>query len=45
MGPRADILIDSFAGFRGVAQVNQSAGDLNVMGNYVGVSLTTLTPP
>ncbi len=44
-GRRADILTDSFVGFRGVAQVNQSAGDLNVMGNYVGVSLTTLTLP
>ncbi len=44
-GPRADILTDSFVGFRGIAQVNQSAGDLNVMGNYVGVSLTTLTLP
>jgi hypothetical protein len=44
-GPRAEILTDSFAGFRGIAQVNQSAGDLNVMGNSVGLSLTVLTLP
>jgi hypothetical protein len=44
-GPRAEILTDSFAGFRGIAQVNQSAGDLNVMGNFVGFSLTVLTLP
>ncbi len=44
-GPRADILTDSFAGFRGIAQVNQSAGDLNHMGNFVGLSLTVLTLP
>jgi len=44
-GPRANILTDSFAGFRGIAQVNQSAGDLNVLGNFVGLSLTVLTLP
>lgn len=35
---RADIITDSFTGFRGIAQVNQSSGDLNILGNSVGFS-------
>ncbi len=44
-GPRADIITDSFAGFRGIAQVNQSAGDLNSLRNVFGFSLTVVTLP
>ncbi|HET7853560.1 MAG TPA: hypothetical protein VFM04_03790, partial [Candidatus Methylomirabilis sp.] len=42
---RADIITDSFAGFRGIAQVNQSSGDLNILGNTVGVSFTRINAP
>jgi hypothetical protein len=44
-GPRADIITDSFGGFRGIAQVNQSSGDLNITGNFFGLSLSVLTLP
>jgi hypothetical protein len=44
-GPRADIITNSFDGFRGVAQVNQSSGDLNITGNFFGLSLSVLTLP
>lgn len=37
-GSRADVIENSFANFRGIAQVNQSSGDLNSVGNVVGVS-------
>jgi len=37
-GSRADIISDSFLNFRGIAQVIQSSGDLNVVGNYLAVS-------
>jgi hypothetical protein len=42
---RADIITDSFAGFRGIAQVNQSSGDLNVVGNSVGFSFVRTNVP
>ncbi len=42
---RADIITDSFTGFRGIAQVNQSSGDLNILGNTVGVSFTRINAP
>ncbi len=44
-GPRTDVIIDSFTGFRGIAQVNQSAGDLNVVRNFLGLSLTVMSVP
>lgn len=44
-GPRAEIITDAFSGFRGIAQVNQSSGDLNIMGNSVGLSVRVLTLP
>jgi len=39
-GTRSDIILDSFAGFRGIGQVNQSSGDLNVVRNSLGLSLS-----
>ena len=44
-GRRAEIITDSFRGFRGIAQVSQSAGDLNTLGNFVGLSLTVVDVP
>jgi hypothetical protein len=44
-GHRSDIITDSFAGFRGIAQVNQSSGDLNIVGNAVGFSFTRTNVP
>lgn len=41
-GNRADIITDSFTGFRGIAQVSQSAGDSNTMGNTLGLSFTVV---
>jgi hypothetical protein len=38
-GPRSDVIIGSFAGFRGLAQVSQSAGDLNQISNTMNVSV------
>lgn len=37
-GPKADVITGSFAGFRGLAQVSQSAGDLNQISNTMNVS-------
>ncbi len=37
-GSRADVIENSFANFRGIAQVNQSSGDVNSVGNVLGVS-------
>jgi len=42
---RSDIITDSFTGFRGIAQVNQSSGDLNVLGNSVGFSFMRVNVP
>ncbi len=42
---RADIITDSFTGFRGIAQVNQSSGDLNMLGNTVGFFFTRINAP
>ena len=44
-GNRSDIITDSFTGFRGIAQVNQSSGDLNIVGNSVGFSFTRINVP
>ena len=44
-GNRSDIITDSFTGFRGIAQVNQSSGDLNVLGNTLGFSFTRINVP
>ena len=38
-GPRSDVIVGSFAGFRGLAQVSQSAGDLNQISNTMNVSV------
>ncbi len=38
-GPRTDVVVDSFGGFRGIAQINQSAGDLNIVRNVFGLSV------
>jgi hypothetical protein len=38
MGTRTDAITDSFLNFRGIAQVTQSSGDLNAVGNYLGIS-------
>jgi hypothetical protein len=37
-GPKSDVIVGSFAGFRGLAQVSQSAGDLNSISNTMNVS-------
>lgn len=42
---RADIITDSFTDFRGIAQVSQSSGDLNMLGNTVGFSFTRINAP
>jgi len=38
-GPKSDAIVGSFAGFRGLAQVSQSAGDLNQISNTMNVSV------
>lgn len=38
-GPKSDVIVGSFAGFRGLAQVSQSAGDLNQVSNTMNVSV------
>ena len=43
--PRSDVLVNSFGGFTGVAQVNQSSGDLNRIGNVLGVSISVVNIP
>lgn len=44
-GPEAshtDSITGSFAGFRGIAQISQTSGDLNNVGNFLGISLQVL---
>jgi hypothetical protein len=41
-GPRADILVDNFAGFKGFAQVNQGSGNLNFLTNSISLSVSTI---
>ncbi len=41
-GPRADVIENSFANFRGIAQVNQSSGDVNSVGNVMGISFQVI---
>ena len=43
--PRSDTLVNSFGGFTGIAQVNQSSGDLNRIGNVLGVSVSVVNIP
>ncbi len=43
--PRIDTLTDSFGGFVGMAQVSQSAGDLNVVHNVMSISAISVTVP
>jgi hypothetical protein len=42
LGPRTDAITGAFRDFRGIAQVSQSAGDLNAVSNFLGVSLTVM---
>ena len=42
-GSREDIIRDSFVGSHGIFQINQSAGDLNVLGNALGFSFREIT--
>lgn len=35
---RTETIVDSFTNFRGIAQVTQSSGDVNSIGNYLGIS-------
>jgi hypothetical protein len=44
-GHRSDYITDSFTGFRGIAQVNQSSGDLNIVGNSLGFSFIRVNVP
>jgi hypothetical protein len=44
-GSRADVITDALAGFRGIAQMSQSSGDLNAMGNRIGLSFTVVNGP
>ncbi len=43
--PRSAVLYNSFHGFVGIAQVNQSPGDLNRIANLLGVSLSVVNVP
>jgi hypothetical protein len=42
-GPKSDVIVGSFAGFRGLAQVSQSAGDLNSVSNKMNISFSAMT--
>ncbi len=44
-GTRTDTVSNSFANFNGVAQVSQSAGDLNMITNRIGISFTSQVGP
>jgi hypothetical protein len=44
-GPRADTMAGAFQDFRGVVQVAQSAGDLNLVGNTLAISIVAVTLP
>jgi hypothetical protein len=39
IGPRSDRLTDSFDGFKGIAQVSQSSGDLNIIRSSLVISV------
>jgi hypothetical protein len=39
IGSRSDSLTDSFGGFKGIAQVSQSSGDLNILRNALQISV------
>jgi len=43
--PRSETIMDSFANFRGIAQVSQSAGNENNISNVIGVSVNVMGPP
>lgn len=42
--PRHEALTDSFTDFRGIAQVSQSAGDLNQISNRAAIAVTRVSP-
>jgi len=42
-GPRQDIIRDSFDDTHGIVQVSQSAGDLNLQANTLGISFREIT--
>jgi hypothetical protein len=44
-GPRTNTLANSFNGFSGIAQINQTTGDMNRVTQVVGVSITTPAAP
>jgi len=44
-GDRTDTLSNSFANFQGIAQVSQSAGDLNQIANRIAISVTMVSVP
>ena len=44
-GSRSDTISNSFANFTGIAQVTQSSGDLNMIGNHIGISITSQVGP
>lgn len=44
-GTRSDTISNSFANFTGIAQVTQSSGDLNMIGNHIGISITSQVGP
>ena len=44
-GPRSDTIAGGFQGFRGVAQITQAAGDLNVVNNMLAVSVVAVALP
>jgi hypothetical protein len=43
-GPRELVVANSFTDFSGVAQVNQSTGDMNRVSNVVGLSIVQVMP-
>ncbi len=43
--PRSDVLVNSFYGFAGYAQVNQSSGDFNRIASVLGVSISVVNVP
>ena len=42
--PRSETIVDSFANFRGIAQVSQSAGNENNISNVIGISVNVMDP-
>lgn len=44
-GTHTDTISNSFTNFTGIAQVTQSSGDLNMIGNRIGISFTSQVGP